>query len=128
MPGTTTEYAFGDRLPMNGAFNTEKFQAAFGSSEPMQPVGHYNPNAFGLYDMHGNVSEFVADAWHPNYFGAPTDGSVWPGGDETRPIARGGSHRDDYAFYLRSSSRSSPSRFGRMIYGDETGFRVARNL
>ena len=42
--------------------------------------------AFGLYDMHGNVSEFVADGWHLGYVGAPTDGSVWPGGDETRPI------------------------------------------
>ena len=79
--------------------------------------------AFGLYDMHGNVSEFVADGWHLGYVGAPTDGSVWPGGDETHPIVRGGSHRDD-EFRLRSSSRNGFSNMN----SDQTGFRVARNL
>ncbi len=56
------------------------------------PVGKFPPNAFGLYDMHGNVWEWCADSWHDNYYDAPNDGRVWhDGGDHNLRVMRGGS-------------------------------------
>jgi formylglycine-generating enzyme required for sulfatase activity/tRNA A-37 threonylcarbamoyl transferase component Bud32 len=58
-------------------------------------VGIFKPNAFGLYDLHGNVWEWCADFWHNNYNGAPLDGSVWEsGGDRSMRLLRGGSWND----------------------------------
>jgi formylglycine-generating enzyme required for sulfatase activity len=54
-------------------------------------AGCFPPNAFGLYDMHGNVWEWCADAWHDDYQGAPFDGSVWNSTDKNAPrVLRGG--------------------------------------
>ncbi len=47
------------------------------SDNHAHPVGEKQPNAFGLYDMHGNVTEWVEDCWHPSFEGAPDDGSAW---------------------------------------------------
>lgn len=56
------------------------------------PAGSFLPNAFGLHDMHGNVAEWVEDAWHDDTQAAPTDGSAWrEGGDPARRVIRGGS-------------------------------------
>jgi formylglycine-generating enzyme required for sulfatase activity len=57
-------------------------------------VGRFPPNAFGLYDMHGNVWEWCADAWHDDYVGAPTDGSVWQRESAKRRVLRGGCWHD----------------------------------
>ena len=54
-------------------------------------VGSFSPNAFGLYDMVGNVSEWVEDCWNTTYVGAPGDGSAWEDGNCTSRVVRGGS-------------------------------------
>ncbi|MCL2929585.1 MAG: formylglycine-generating enzyme family protein, partial [Trichodesmium sp. MAG_R01] len=69
-------------------------------------VGIFPPNAFGLYDMHGNVFEWCQDVLHENYNGAPTDGSAWEtGGNSSSRVCRGGSW-DNYPRWCRSAIRN----------------------
>ena len=91
------------------------------------PVGQFPANAFGLYDMHGNVLEWVEDPWHDDYRGSPppTDGSVWmEGGDVSRRVVRGGSWNNDPGD-LRSAVRNWNTAGSR---SNNLGFRVARTL
>ena len=89
------------------------------------PVGNYEPNAFGLHDMLGNVTEWTEDCWHDDYDGAPRDGSAWiRGGECGRRELRGG----DWSAHpgsLRSDRRGwtfTSTRYNGF------GFRVARTL
>jgi formylglycine-generating enzyme required for sulfatase activity len=88
------------------------------------PVGSFDANGFGLYGMVGNVYEWVEDCFHPNYNGAPTDGSAWTGANCLYRVVRGGSW-----FYgpviIRSAYREKGPPDGR--HGD-LGFRVGRTL
>jgi formylglycine-generating enzyme required for sulfatase activity len=89
------------------------------------PVGEKNPNAWGLYDMHGNVWEWAEDDWHGSYKKAPDDGSAWT--DKKRSafcVIRGGGWSD-----VPRSCRSAM----RYIYGPDTrdrdvGFRLSRSV
>ena len=87
-------------------------------------VGEFPPNAFGLYDVHGNVWEWVQDCWNASYSGAPQDGRAWETGDCSRRVARGGSwyYAPDI---LRSASRERYAIDSRTNTG---GFRVARTI
>jgi formylglycine-generating enzyme required for sulfatase activity len=87
------------------------------------PVGHYQPNAFGLYDMLGNVWEWVEDCWTPNYQGAPTDGSAWRAGDCDVHGTRGGSYGNT-VWYAHAGARALKDYDYR---GHSFGFRVARS-
>ncbi len=87
-----------------------------------QAVGGKKPNAFGLYDMQGNVWEWVHDNWHNSYRGAPSDGSAWAGGDDQYRVVRGGGWSNGTKS-LRSAARRylSPSERGNGL-----GFRLVR--
>ena len=88
-------------------------------------VGAYQPNAFGLHDMLGNVWEWVEDCWHDDYDGAPGDGSAWTtGGECGRRVVRGGSW-DSLPRDLRSANRYRSDAGLRVTL---IGFRVARTL
>ena len=92
------------------------------------PVGSYQANAFGLYDMAGNVDEWTEDCFHDSYNDsyarAPVDGTPWTTGDCARRVLRGGSWGDTTGS-LRSADRNSVLTSYR---SGDLGFRVARTL
>ncbi|NEO53652.1 MAG: formylglycine-generating enzyme family protein [Okeania sp. SIO3B5] len=93
--GTTTPFYFGETITSelvnyNGNYpygNAPKGKYRGETTD----VGIFPPNAFGLYDMQGNVYEWCQDVWHKNYNGAPTDGSAWETGGSSERVVRDGS-------------------------------------
>ena len=120
--GSNAKWSFGGNESQLGDYAW--FSA--NSQSKTQRVAQKRPNAFGLYDMHGNVWEWVQDCWHDNYTGAPTDGSAWTTGCSGNDrVLRGGSWGVGPA-RLRSAIRLgySPDYF-RYI---DIGLRLARTL
>lgn len=130
--GTQTAFNTGDCLTAQQANFDARF--AFNDCEKSDSylqktvaVGSYPANAFGLFDMHGNVWEWTADCWHGDYNGAPIDGAAWEAsneGDCSRHMVRGGSWLT-VPGYARSANRDWDNLNGTL---DFVGFRLARTL
>lgn len=98
--GTNTSYYFGD----DASYLSMYAWYSINSGGKTHIVGQKQPNSWGLYDMYGNVVEWTQDEWHPDYTYAPTDGSAWEDGDDSKRVVRGGSC-DYFAKYCRSAYR-----------------------
>ncbi|MBS9769426.1 MAG: SUMF1/EgtB/PvdO family nonheme iron enzyme [Trichodesmium erythraeum GBRTRLIN201] len=123
---TTTPFYFGETITselVNYNGNYTYADAPKGKyRKETTDVGIFPPNAFGLYDMHGNVYEWCQDVGHENYNGAPTDGSAWEtGGDSSRRVCRGGSWVN-YPGRCRSADRINYDSVGADYIG--IGFRL----
>ncbi len=94
------------------------------SGSKTHPVGQINPNSWRLYDMHGNIWEWVQDRWHDTYNDAPADGSVWENGASSYRVIRGGSWGSS-ADSCRSAyrDRDAPGN-----HSSGVGFRLLRKL
>jgi formylglycine-generating enzyme required for sulfatase activity len=116
--GTKTKYSFGDRA--DDLKDHAWFDGNAKGNDP--PVGKKKANAWGLYDMHGYVWEWTADAWHDDYKGAPADGRAWDEKGAKERVLRGGSWTDG-ADACRSAYRHHKEVGHR---GADVGFRCVR--
>ncbi len=125
---TEAEWEYACRAGTTTRFHTGDSESDLGravwyrdnSGGKTHPVGQKRANAWGLYDMHGNVWEWCEDVWHNNYGGAPDDGSAWTRGGDVRRVLRGGS----WYFitrYCRSANRGRSHPDSRH---DNLGFRL----
>ena len=131
--GSTTKYHFGssesqlcryaNHADDSTDYSNRNKACSDGIGKRTAVVGRYQPNSYGLHDMHGNVWEWVEDCWNDSYVGAPNDGRVWTSGDCDQRVSRGGSWlntpRD-----VRSTVRLGDSRSNR---ANGQGFRLARD-
>lgn len=120
--GTATTYYWGDTAGIGNA-NCDGCGSQWDNKQT-SPVGSFAPNKFGLYDMAGNVLQWVQDCYHDSYANAPADGSAWVKGGCNIRMLRGGSWYNS-TYYLRAANRYSNAPYFR---GVNIGFRVARTL
>jgi formylglycine-generating enzyme required for sulfatase activity len=120
--GSKTAYYWGEQIGINNA-NCDGCGSKW-DNQKTSPVGSFAANAFGLYDMAGNIWEWMQDCYHPNYEGATTDGLAWISEDCSRRVIRGGSWISIPPI-LRSAGRFWNHGDSR---GNLLGFRVARTL
>jgi formylglycine-generating enzyme required for sulfatase activity len=95
---TTTPYYFGNTITTDLVNHNNKYGQT-------TDVGKFPPNAFGLYDMHGNVWEWCEDSWHKNYMTAPNNGNALTSQSDNKRMLRGGQWYLNPS-YCRSASRS----------------------
>jgi formylglycine-generating enzyme required for sulfatase activity len=126
--GSSSEYFWGDNVACGQArFDGGSASACAtkqGKNTGTVPVKSFKPNAFGLFDMHGNLWEWVEDCWHANYTGAPADGSAWVEGNCDIRVLRGGAW--DYPSNgMRSANRYY---FAHKVRKNNYGFRLALTI
>jgi formylglycine-generating enzyme required for sulfatase activity len=126
--GTTTPFWWGSSISTGQANYDGREVYNTGSKGEYRwqtvPVNSFRPNPWGLYQVHGNVYDWVEDCWNESYRGAPTDGSAWTSGDCDRRVIRGGSWGSD-PMNLRAAGRGRIATATRV---NGFGFRVARTL
>jgi formylglycine-generating enzyme required for sulfatase activity/class 3 adenylate cyclase len=120
--GTRTKFWWGDQLQADMA-NCKGCNEPYDTSQPLK-VGSLKPNPFGLYGMGGNVDQWVADCWHKNYQGAPSDGSAWVDNNCLSHVIRSGSWKNDPS-YVRPSNRD---HYDTSVRYPTHGLRVANSL
>ena len=120
--GTSTQYSWGNNIDCSKA-RYGQWSGECGNDRKTVAVKSYAPNAWGLYDMHGNVWEWVQDCWNDTYRGAPSDGSAWTTGECQYRVLRGGSW-DDRAVYLRAAFRLRDTASRRF---SNSGFRLVQD-
>lgn len=120
--GTDTNYWWGDQL-QEGMADCKGCVDTYDSTQPLK-VGSLKPNPFGLYDMGGDVDQWVEDCWHSGYQGAPVDGSPWADDSCLSHVVRSGSWKNDPS-YVRPASRD---HYDTDVRYPTHGFRIARSL
>jgi len=137
--GTVTAYSFGDdedslcsfANAADASLNAGPDQGYLpldcddGFGAQTAPVGSFKPNPYGLYDVHGNVWEWLADCWNEAYAGAPVDGTTWTEGNCNQRVLRSASWVDARGGSLRSGHRG---RIDVPMRSNNLGFRVARTI
>jgi formylglycine-generating enzyme len=131
-PGTYPRFWFGDDekdlCRYGNVDNQMKGAPCDDGYYATSPVGHYAPNAFGLYDMAGNAWQWTEDCWHNSYKGAPTDGSAWTDRGffwstcSVDHIMRGGFYGSEPSNLRAAKRTANTGEF------DGVGFRLARTL
>jgi formylglycine-generating enzyme required for sulfatase activity/serine/threonine protein kinase len=127
--GTTTPFWWGTSItPKQANFDGHQTYAGGGSRgefrQATAPVDSFEPNQWGLYNVHGNVWEWTEDCWNDTNTGNPGDGSARTSGDCSRRVVRGGSWAS-YPRSLRSAFRARSTTVDRNTY---QGVRLARTL
>ena len=130
--GTSTPFWWGsDITTINANYDPRRSHDTNGGTEESyrqktEPVDSFEPNPWGLYQVHGNVWEWTEDCYHGGYNGAPTDGSAWTTEDCGLRVLRGGSWNFSPS-YLRAAYRLSGAP-DNQDFGNAVGFRVGRTL
>ena len=127
--GTTTDFSWGNNISCtnahyNGGDGSDCYYAPEGDDTGSLEVRSFSPNAWGLYDMHGNIWEWVQDCWNDSYNGATANGRAWESGNCKKRVVRGGS----WGFGpkdLRSANREIFTAAKRHYF---FGFRLAQDI
>jgi formylglycine-generating enzyme required for sulfatase activity len=120
--GTSTPYWWGDQM-RKGNTNCKGCGDPWHETGP-ENVGTFAANPYGLYDMGGNVWQWVSDCWHSSYKDAPADGRTWDASGCDMRVIRGGSWLEG-ADYMLASTRF---KYSQSVRQSQNGFRVAKDL